>query len=419
MDAFRFRDGFSLGVATAATQIDGNCRESNWYDWYKRGRIKDGSNPDTATMHLAHRNEDTAMLLFMGVRDYRMGLEWARLEPEDGKFSDAAFDDVRTELELLLRQGIRPLLTIHHFSNPMWFERMGGFLNPKCEDIYLRFVREVINRLGDLVSEYITINEPNVYASLGFFFGSWPPGHHSVLQARRVLRNMGVCHRKAYLLIHQLRRDMGYTDTRVGFAHHMRQFLPLNAANPWHRLCAWAQKHFFQDYVTRTYTIGTRRYHGVYADFHGLNYYTHSVVAGMKDGAFANAPKNDLGWEIDPEGMITCAKEMMAVIDLPIYVTENGTCDNNDAFRCRYLYDHLRALTDSGLPFARYYHWCFVDNWEWVEGMTAKFGLVHLDTESMARTIKKSGWFYKDMIAQCGVTDAAVHQFLDGESYHT
>lgn len=419
MEAFRFPDGFRLGVATAATQIDGGCQNGNWYDWYRQGKIKDGSSPDVATRHREHLDEDTAMLVFLGVRDYRMGLEWARLEPEDGVFCDEAFAEVRAELQLLLRQGVRPLLTIHHFSNPLWFERMGGFLHPQSVRIFLRFVDEATRRLGDLVEEYITINEPNVYATNGYFFGAWPPGRRSILKTWRIIRRMGECHRRAYLHIHRVRREMGLTGTRIGFAHHMRPFVPLDPKNPWHRFCACVEKKIFQDYITRTYTIGTRRHHGVYADFHAVNYYSRSAVAGLGDGTLPGVPRNDLGWEIYPEGLLACVREQLAVLALPVYVTENGTADTHDAFRARFLYDQLKLISESGLPILRYYHWCFVDNWEWVEGFTARFGLVALDLETMARTVKESGFFYRDMIASGGVTEAAIEQYCKGQTYHT
>ena len=104
---------------------------------------------------------------------------------------------------------------------------------------------------------------------------------------------------------------------------------------------------------------------------------------------------------------------------LPIYVTENGTADTHDAFRAKYLYDHLKQIAQSGLPIERYYHWCFVDNWEWVEGFTARFGLVELDTQTQERTVKESGFFYRDMIENGGVTDAAIEQYCKGQTYHT
>ena len=418
MDAFRFPDGLRLGVATAATQIDGGCQNGNWYDWYRQGKIKDNSSPDVATRHPEHLEEDTAMLVFLGIRDYRMGLEWAKLEPEDGVFSDEAFAQVRKELLYLRQQGVRPLLTIHHFSNPMWFERMGGFLNKNSVRIFLRFTDEVVRRLGDLVDEYITVNEPNVYASGCYFFGDWPPAHHNFFEMWRVITRLGECHRKAYLHIHRIRREMGLTGTKVGFAHHMRVFTPVDPKNPWHRFCARLEKRLYQDYITRTYTLGTRRYHGVYADFHGINYYSRTAVSGFGNDAFTGVPKNDLGWEIYPEGLIACVREQLAVINLPVYVTENGTADTEDAFRARFLYDQLKSISESGLPIERYYHWCFVDNWEWVEGYTAKFGLVALDTETLERTVKNSGFFYRDMIESGGVTDAAVEQYVKGQVYH-
>lgn len=411
MDEIRFSKGFRLGVASAATQIDGDCKNSNWYDWHLKGHIKDGSNPDIATRHRDRILEDVELMAGLQINDYRLGLEWARLEPESGKFSDEEFSKVREELELLIKKGIRPLLTLHHFSNPLWFEKQGAFLNKRGVDCYLRFLKECVVRLGDLVNEYITINEPNVYAVNGYFSGEWPPGKRSVFKMLTVTRNMGICHRKGYLAIHKLRREMGFGDTRVGFAHHMRPFEPKNPKNLWHRLCTPIVQYLFEGYISKTYTIGTWRYHGVYADFHAINYYSRTAVSGLRDDRFDNVPKNDLGWEIYPEGLIECADKLHKIIKLPIYVTENGTCDNNDSFRARFIMEHLSVIAKSSLPFERYYHWCFVDNFEWLEGMSAKFGLVHLNNQTLERTVKNSGWFYREMIEYGGITEDMAERY--------
>ncbi|MDO4563998.1 MAG: family 1 glycosylhydrolase [Clostridia bacterium] len=414
MDAIRFKTGFSLGAASAATQVDGDCKNSNWYDWYQRGRIKDGSNPDIATGHRQRVEEDTELLISMGIRDYRFGLEWARIEPNEGEFSEEEFSAVRHELELLIKGGVRPLITIHHFSNPMWFEKQGGFYNRAGVERFLRMVGEVVQRLGDLVSEYITINEPNVYAMNGYFSGSWPPGKRSVFAMLRVIRNMGECHRRSYELIHELRAAMGYADTKVGYAHHMRAYAPKNPKNVWHRVCTPIVRYIFQSHISHSYL---KKGGKVFADFHAVNYYSRTAVAGLKDGTFDGVCKNDLGWEIYPEGLIICAKELDALVRLPIYVTENGTCDNNDAFRARFIYEHLREIANSELPFIRYYHWCFVDNFEWLEGMSARFGLVELHPGSLERTVKASGRFYSELIANGGA-DAAMLEKYCAREYH-
>lgn len=406
MEGFRFPENFALGAASAATQVDGDCKESNWYDWYQKGHIKDGSDPDIATMHRKYLREDTELMAEMGIRHYRFGIEWARIEPREGEFQESEFLKIREEIELLQSHGITVLLTIHHFSNPIWFEQRGAFLSADCVPVFLRFTKKVVENLGDLVSEYITINEPNVYAVSGYFGGDFPPGENSMSKTLKVMKTLGECHRRAYEVIHKQRETMGYTDTKVGFAHHMRAFAPYQAGNPWHRLCCRISEKMFQTDISKTYLLGTEKDPGQYADFLAINYYARTASKGFADGTFPGAPVNDLGWEIYPVGIAECCAKLHALLpQLPIYITENGTADNHDTFRRHYLYDHLRALCESGLPVTRYYHWCFVDNFEWLEGFTARFGLVELNTKTMERTIKQSGEFYRQIIAYHGVSE--------------
>lgn len=417
MKAFTLPEGFELGAASAATQVDGDCKHSNWYDWYKKGHIVDGSDPDIATAHRRYLSEDTELMASLGIRHYRFGLEWARIEPCEGEFSDGEFEKIREEIKLLQSKGISVLLTIHHFSNPMWFENRGGFKSGDCVSTFLRLTEKVVEKLGDLVSEYITINEPNVYAVCGYMDGTFPPGEKSLPATLRVMENMGACHRAAYKKIHSARESMGCTDTKVGFAHHMRVFVPLNSKNPWHHLCAAASEHFFQTRVQKSFLLGSGGDKGRYADFLGLNYYSRTASKGFADGTLPGAPINDLGWEIYPQGIAECAAKLHKLMpELPIYITENGTADNNDAYRRRYIYEHIKALSESGLPVTRYYHWCFVDNFEWNEGFTARFGLVELNTKTMERKIKKSGEFFRQMIENGAVTDKMAAE-LAGEEY--
>lgn len=405
MDNFSFPENFSLGVASAATQIDGNCKNSNWYDWFKKGHVKDGSNPDITTMHRKFLREDTELMASMGIRHYRFGLEWARLEPQEGVFSDEEFDKIREELLLLRENGISPLVTIHHFSNPLWFEEKGGFLCSDNLQIFLRLTEKVVEKLGDLVCEYVTINEPNVYAVSGYLDGDFPPGEKNLFKTLKVIKNMGICHRRAYDRIHALRGKMGYSDTKVGFAHHMRAFAPYHANNPWYHLCANTSEYLFQGQISKRYLRGTTKDRGSYADFLGLNYYSRTASKGFADSTFPGVPVNDLGWEIYPQGIVDCCTKLHKMMpNLSIYITENGTADNSDAFRTRFIYEHVKALCESGLPVTRYYHWCFVDNFEWIDGFTARFGIVNFNTETMERTVKGSGTFYQKMIENKGVT---------------
>lgn len=422
--SFRLLEGMQLGVAASATQIDGGHKDNSWYEWYTKGYIKDGADPSVAAKHYDLYALDAKLMQDMGIKHYRMGIEWARLEPKRGVFDQDAFKHYRDELLLLKQLGIQPLLTIHHFTNPLWFEQMGAFENKECVNIFICFVEKVIKEFGDIVSEYITINEPNVYAVFGFFFGAWPPGKKSLRATLRVLNNMCECHIRAYELIHRLREKMGFNDTMVSYAHHMRVFEPKNKNNIWQNISTPVLRRIFQSSVSKTFLTGKASWplkhvkgtkKSLYCDYHAINYYSRTAVSDFNDGVMDNVPVNDLGWEIYPQGIVINAKQLYLLARLPIYITENGTCDNTDSFRSRYIYEHLKALCESGLPIQRYYHWCFTDNFEWLEGYSARFGLVHVDFTTQQRTVKKSGEFYKKIIEQNGVLKEMYEEYCKTE----
>ena len=420
-------NGLILGAASAATQIEGGELGHNWNDWYHQGKIKDGSDPARATDHYHRWKEDADLMAMMGLKIYRLGIEWSRIEPEEGVFDKEAVRHYRDELKYLKSLGIQPLLTIHHFTNPMWFENMGGFSKFENSKYYLRLVRLCVRYFGDLVSEYITINEPNVYAVNSWCFGEWPPAEKDLNKTIAVMSVMTYCHIQAYNVIHRMREKMGYTDTKVSFANHLRVFAAKDPSNAKQRVMAKGMEWAFQKAMTVAMCTGHFQFpmknygklvRGEYCDFQALNYYSRSAVADtLADGVMDNVPVTDLGWEIYPQGIVECAQFLYDVLPRPIYVTENGTCDNMDTFRCRYLYEHIKALCDSDLPVERYYHWCFCDNFEWLEGESARFGLVHVDYETQKRTVKRSGQFYMDMIAEGGVDDELYEEYVAGQTY--
>ena len=424
---FKFKDQLSLGVASAATQIEGGDCGHNWNDWYAKGKIKDHSNPARATNHYHLWKQDADLMAEMKIKYYRLGIEWARICPKEGEVDEAAIAHYREELIYLKEKSISVLLTIHHFTNPMWFERKGAFTKKENLQYFLDFVELVVKSFGDLVSEYITINEPNVYATLSYYFGEWPPGEKSISKTVTVMSNMAICHMKAYRLIHRMREKMGFHDTKVSFANHVRVFDPQNPKNVLHGICSKLLERLFQGAVTEAMATGNFKWplkstkeisRGEYLDFIAINYYTRTTVSGFGDGTKQDAPKNDLGWEIYPEGLVRCADKIYQLLERPIYITENGTCDNQDTFRCKYIYEHLKVITESDLPITRYYHWCFCDNFEWVEGESARFGLVHVNYETQERTVKTSGQFYTRMIEEDGVTEELYREYVEPEEYH-
>jgi beta-glucosidase len=410
-----------LGVATAATQIEGGHADTIWHRWASTGAARDGSEPTVAADHWRRFVEDADLMASLGIRHYRLGLEWARIEPEEGRFDEVAIRHYRDELRALRDRGIKPLVTLHHFNDPGWFSEKGGFLNPDAHADFCRYVGRVVADLGDLVDEWITINEPNVFAFQGYRLGIWPPGRASARDYLAVTTSLAHSHIEAYRLIHAQQPD-----ARVGVAMHLRVFAPWGRHNPLDKAAAASSEYLFQGALMRALCRG--RFlaplvqpkgvrPGRYYDFLGINYYSRTRVSGPNQRVTPKAPVNDLGWEIYPEGLVELARHYNELYPGPLYITENGTADARDAFRARFIHDHLRVIADSGLPIQRYYHWTFTDNWEWAEGQTARFGLVALDFETQERTVRPSGHFYPDVIAHRGVTADAYARYVSPTAY--
>jgi len=415
-------NGMQLGVATAATQIEGGDADTNWHHWAATpGHIADGSSPSRAADHWNRIDDDIALLHKLGVKHYRMGLEWARLEPAPGEFDDTALDHYVDELTKLRDVGIAPLVTLHHFNNPWWFEKAGGFLNRNGIATFERYARHVLPRLLPLARDWVTINEPNVYANAGYIDGNFPPGHHSMPQALKVMQHLAEAHISVYQIIHELRADAW-----VGVANHLRVFQPASRLNPANQAAARLTSYLFQDALLRAMSFGlflppfvpprgtpVRRYY----DFQGINYYSRSTVTGLRDGVAKGVPINDLGWEIYPKGLAIVAERVHRLYPGPIFVTENGTADAADSFRPLFLYDHIKAAVQAKAPIKRFYHWCFTDNWEWADGEGPRFGLVALDYETQERTPRESAKFYTDVALNGAVTEQAYAHWVAGREY--
>lgn len=426
MQAFKLPDNFLMGAATAATQIEGGDTGNNWYDWCKKGKIKDGSSCIRANDHWNRYEEDIELMRQLNFKVYRMGLEWSRIEPENGSFDETAIGHYRKEIKLLLDNGIRPLVTLHHFSNPLWFVSEGDFEKSTSVKYFERYTRYVVEKLGDLVGEYITINEPNVYMANGYYFESWPPGKKDFPLSMKVCRNMVLCHIAAYRAIHEIREKRGFAGrTMVGVANHLRVFDPFSK-NPLDFIAAKVMQFIFQDAIVRSMTggvlippvgLGAPSGAGRFYDFIGINYYTRSGVhfKGFKDDTIPGNPQNNLGWEIYPEGLSRLCRQYYKKYKAPIWITENGTCDASDSFRAEYIRAHLSEvakLCEEGIPVERYYHWTLMDNFEWLEGESARFGLIEVDYETQERTIRKSGKFYGELCKVGKCTLSMLQKYL-------
>lgn len=423
-----------MGSATAATQIEGGDRNNTWFRWCETGHIHDASHCLRAADHWNRYSDDIRLMKDLNHDTYRMGLEWSRIEPAPETFNLAAIEHYRDEIMALQQNGIKPLVTLHHFSNPLWLEDAGGWENPDAVIHFIRYTRYVLEHLGDLVSDWVTINEPNVFLIYGYVRGIWPPGKKDIGSMFKAMRHVVTAHIQSYRAIHQIRTGKNFPGrTLVGVAHHLRVFDPEN--DQWlNRIPARLTRYLFQELFLSSmatgrfgFPLGFGQYpagKGRFYDFIGINYYSRDMVRFKLDpgnmfGALKvneEAETNDLGWEIYPEGLYRLCKRYYSIYQAPIFITENGICDAADSKRARFMYDHLvqiARLIGEGIPVDRYYHWSLLDNFEWLEGESARFGLVANDFETQDRIIRPSGRFYGEICREKAVTQEMIKEYLE------
>lgn len=348
----------------------------------------------------------------MGHTMARIGLEWARIEPQPGVIDRKALKLYRDILKEMRKNGIAPMVTLWHFSNPMWLVEQGGWDNPGVVDHFMRYVAAVVPELGDLVEIWLTVNEPNIYASLAYYMGTFPPGKKSLKAMFRVQRNLADAHLAAYSIIHDTHIMKDFSPAKVGVASHLRTFDPQRSWNPLDRLACYIFQKYFNDYFLDRICRET-----VTMEVFGINYYSGDLVSfPLTQSNRPELAKNKLGWDIYPEGLYRVCMKYWGKYRLPIYITENGTCDDNDELRPNFILDHVYALwlaNQDGAHVAGYIHWSTLDNFELVDGLMSRFGLVHVDHNSKTRkrTIKPSGRMYGECVKAKGIKPALLKKF--------
>lgn len=436
MKPIRFPSSFLFGSATAATQIEGGDTNSNWYAWSLAGRIHNGESSIRAADHWNRVEEDIDLMKQLNHQIYRMSIEWSRIEPKKGEWSKEGIRHYREELSQLKQADIEPLVSLHHFSSPQWFEEMGGWTNPDSVDCFVRFVDKVVEELGNLVSEYCTINEPNVLVTGAYIDGNFPPGHKDDIKGYfTAAKHLILAHLQAYRRIHAIRREKGFEGaTKVGFAHHAA-VLTVDSKNPLTQLSRKMMDYSFHQIFERGFVEGKLlipigsgypQGKGRFCDFLGINYYSRHIIKNSwnpamlfgqvtVDESLREDQKNDMGWELYPQGLFEVMEPLYRRYELPMYITENGIPDQRDAKRARFIYNHLQQverLLVSGVDVQRYYYWSLMDNLEWHDGYWPRFGLITVNYETMERSIRKSGEFYGEICNEKAITETMIETYL-------
>lgn len=438
-----FPPDFKWGAATAAHQVEGNNTNNDWWAWEQTpGHIKREQKSGLAADWWGDGFErDLDLAAQMGHTAHRLSVEWARIEPQAGVFDSAAIDRYRYMLSAMRRRGLEPMVTLHHFSNPLWVAERNAWETTAIVPWFERYVSKTVEALKDLCDLWVTINEPNVYAVAGYVAEQaatgdqveaspvFPPGKNSLNLAFAVVANMLRGHAAAYHAIHRLQPE-----ARVGIAQNMRLFDPARPDNVLDQFCAYNRDRLFNYTLLNAPLTG--RYDRPFGapqwirglkgalDFIGLNYYSREFVkfdrrqpTGWLFGQSVPNPDavmSDGGYgELYPHGLFRLLKRLERT-GQPIYITENGLPDHDDDLRPGFLLTHLREVwraINQNIPVMGYYHWSLVDNFEWAEGWDLRFGLIELNVETQARRLRRSGELYGEICRRGLIDDGLVYEY--------
>lgn len=427
-----FPSSFLFGTAAAATQVEGHCTTSDWWDFAQEpGRVKGGDAPHPACDVWNRFEDDIGLHRQIGANAHRLSVEWARIEPEPGHWDLEALERYRRMIGALRDASIEPVVTLHHFTLPRWVAREGGLLNPDYPIRFERFVSRVLECLGDLVVRWVTINEPNVVATMGYLLGVFPPATRDPRKAIRAHEALIEAHARAYRAIHSLAGRRGW-NAQVGVAHHLRIMEPSRANHPGDRMATRVLEEAFNQAFLRAICggpvpfgeralmalSGARRVDARGTqDFLGINYYgrdrarlsTSAREFFVRREVPRGAEVSDLGWEVYPEGLGELLRTWGRATKLPIYVTENGIADSRDAQRPSFLVRHLGQIADAlreGIDVRGYFHWTLLDNFEWAEGYAPRFGLYEVDSATQARKARPSVEVFRRITKSCQIDES-------------
>ena len=432
----RFPNGFLWGTASSSYQNEGGNTNSQWARWERQGHVLTGERSGNAADWWPRAEDDFELAEQMENNALRLSIEWSRVEPVEGQWDSAAIDRYRAMLRDLRQRHMKPVVTLHHFTEPLWFADRGGFADEANLRYFLRYVSHVVAALQDLCDFWITMNEPNVYATQGYLLGSNPPGEQNTLRAFQVLRNLMQAHVAAFYTIRRIQPQ-----ARIGYCLHYRLFDPALSFLPLDRAVAGIQETFFNwaplqaaetgrfPFPLSTLLAPISRASGA-RDFHGINYYTREMVtfdptrpAELFGHRYTRrrAVRNDPGkegnfGEIYPLGLYRVIKSVYQRTrgNRPIFITENGFSDTLDNRRPRAILEHLamihRAIQE-GIPVHGYLHWTLVDNFEWNEGWGVRFGLIELEPETQRRVPRRSASMFGEICRANAITESIVERY--------
>jgi len=340
-----FPKGFLWGAATSSHQVEGNNVHNDWWDFEAKGKIKFASGQ--ACRHYELYNQDFDLARELNHNCHRLSIEWSRIEPSQGNFSESELNHYLEVIDALIKRGLEPVVTLHHFTSPVWFAKLGGWSNKMADQYFACYVEKIVSALAKRVKYWVTINEPNVYVYYSYIAGDWPPQEKSYFKANAVTNNLAKAHIRAYRLIRDIYRKNNLAYPLISIAHNLQAFVTCSP-NLRNRLAVYLRHKLFNlsfiDKLLRNKAF----------DFIGLNYYSRSLVDARSwsinrllgdtcgEGHLA-LEKNSMGWDIYPQGLYEVLSSLKKY-KLPVFILENGICTSDDSQRWRYIFEHLKAM---------------------------------------------------------------------------
>ncbi len=367
-------------LATQAPYIYSDL--DNWPDIKKLAETPANYISGKAVHHKELYAKDFDLLEQLHMNAFRFSIEWSRLEPEEGVWNAEAVAYYRDYFAELERRGIEPIVTLFHFTLPVWFADMGGFERRANIKYFVRYCEKVLELFGHDFKYVITVNEPEVYAFESYQQGHWPPQKTKLSRALRVYKNLAVAHNRAATMLHAAGRKY-----KVSIAKNMSFDYPGDDA----KLTVWAS--VLSGWGKDTYWIKKVKKQ---CDFLGVNYYFSNRYYGYRIHN-PNERVSDLGWDMQPYNIQHVLEYAHERYGLPIMITENGLSDAKDKDRqwwiTQTVFGMQRAMKN-GVELIGYMHWSLLDNFEWDKGRWPRFGLATVDYRTMERTLRPSAlWF--------------------------
>lgn len=425
----KFEKDFLWGVATAAYQVEGGCGKksetgqnlphiNNWFFWERNQKLEPAS---SACDHYSNSIQDIELIKNLGVKAYRFSVEWSAIEPVEGQFDQEVINHYKEFCAALRFNGIEPMVTLHHFTNPVWFQALGHFEKEENIKYFTRFSLRMFEELKDSVTMWCTINEPSVYIFGGYIRGVFPPGYKANFNlAGKVLKNLLIAHCEVYKTLKNRSQELNIK-SKIGFAHNILQFDPYYNSSLEKIICANMTNclsnsvvnffktgkfefNFFAQLLGNFTRVGAAiNYTDLEApqclDFFGLNYYCNVLLVDFKnlsEGYRLGEIKTDMPYPIRAEGFYRALMQLKD-IKVPIYITENGIADAKDDRRelwtQRYIYALYKAMHE-GVNVKGFFYWSLMDNFEWDFGYKMKFGLYEVDMQTKERKLRPgANWF--------------------------